>query len=120
MTVIDFAAISGLGVGALALVGTLYGSRKGASASDRDNRFQVLSETVDQLQEQVKACEQREQRAQERYRQQDADMDELRRRHHDLLDKYETGQDELHSVHNEVRALRREVDTYRSQKGQEP
>ncbi len=97
---IDFAAISGLGVGALALVGTLYGSRKGASASDRDNRFQVLSETVDQLQ--------------------DADLDELRRRDHDLLDKYETGQDELHSVHNEVRALRREVDTYRSQKGQEP
>lgn len=110
---LDWAAVSGFGVGGLALIGALYTGRKGATASDRDNRFQVLSDTVNQLQENVKACEDREHRAQERYRQQDSDMDELRRRHHELLDRYEASQNELHDVHTEIREVRRELGVLR-------
>lgn len=106
---VDWAAISVIAAACLALIGALYGARKGDRSSDKDNRFQVLSNTVDQLQEQVKACQDREVANERRYRAQDDAMNDLRDRHQQDRQRLDDAQDELRAQRIRIASLERRL-----------
>lgn len=118
----DWAAISGFGVGGLTLAVSWVASRKGEKASDRDNRFEVLSATVDQLQEETRACRDREAAAEARYRLQDDDLNTLRDRHRESLttidDLHEQLRVERQAAAQRERELQAKLDAY--EKGSTP
>lgn len=95
---VDWGAVSGFGVGALVFAASVVQARKGEKSTDKDNRFAVLQNTVDQLQEQIRACEQREASSSARYRQQDEDLDELRDRHRECLHQLDAAHDEIRDM----------------------
>lgn len=119
---VDWAAVSAMGIGGTALVGTWYQAKRGAAASDKDNRFQVLEATVDQLQEEIARLHTQADAAEERYRRQDEHIlrqDEevitLRRRHREAVDHLGDAQMDLGDKAREIAQLRRELALARRQ-----
>lgn len=99
---VDWGAISALGVAALTAAGGLYQARKGERNSDRDDRYKVLKGTVDTLERQLEQCHARETADEGRYRQQDEYLGALQIRHQHSLEQ-------LDDAHSTVRDQRIEL-----------
>lgn len=113
---VDWAAVAASIGGASVGVGTWYQARRGARSSDKDNRFQVLEGTVDNLQEenqryrdQIAASEERYRRQDEHIVRQDEAIIVLRRRHRESVEHLGTAQMELGDKDLEIAQLKREL-----------
>lgn len=111
---VDWAAIASLGVGGTVLVGTWYQAKRGASAADKDNRFQVLNATVETLQRENQRYQDEIAAAEGRYRQQDEHIDRqdelvitLRRRHREAIEHLGDAQLEIADLHRRLAVAQR-------------
>lgn len=123
----DWPSITAASAGALAFAGVWYQSKRGAQSSDQDNRFHVLENTVDQLQEEIARKDTQLQAAEDRARRHDAEMERviderarLRRRHMEAVEQLGDAQMQIGDRDREIEQLRRDLAAARGGQTNDP